>query len=378
MEYINRILGDRIAEESADFQIIVITGPRQTGKTTLSKHLFPDYEYYNLEDGIFREAISADPRGFILESKRNKIIDEIQNLPELFSYIQLSVDEKPERRYVLTGSSDFSLMEKITQSLAGRAALFTLLPFSFKEVRKYVEDQPTDALMFNGFYPGTLVKKISPARFYSNYISTYIEKDVRQIKNIENLDLFRTFLRMLAGRAATEFNASSLSIELGVTSPTLKSWLGILKTSYIVFALQPYYSNINKRLTKTPKIYFYDTGILCSLLGIKTWKQLCLHPLRGAIFENMAVAELLKEKYNKGELYDLCFYRENGGREVDVMEVDFTDINLYEIKSSRNFNKSFITNLKYLKSLLGEKVKSEKLIYDGPTVSPSILNIREL
>lgn len=378
MEYINREIEERILEEYNDFQVIAITGPRQTGKTTLSKHLFPDYAYYNLEDGVIREAINANPRGFILDSERNMIIDEIQLLPELFSYIQVCVDENPERRFVITGSSDFSLMEKISQSLAGRVGLYTLLPFSFREVKSYVEGQKTDPLMINGFYPGTLVKHIPPYRFYSNYISTYVEKDVRQIKSIENLDIFRSFLRLLAGRASTEFNASSLSMELGVTSPTIKSWLGILKTSYIVFTLMPFYSNINKRLTKTPKIYFYDTGILCNLLGIKTPEQLAVHPLRGAIFENLAVTELLKEKCNKGENYELCFYRENSGREVDVMKVDFLYIYLYEIKSSANFNKSFIKNLAYLKTLLGDKVKGEKLVYEGPSVPPSVINIRQL
>lgn len=378
MEYIERKIGERIKESSQYYQVIAITGPRQTGKTTLSRRLFPEYEYFNLEDGVIREVIQADPRGFVYEGSKKMIIDEIQRLPELFSYIQVCVDENPDRQFIITGSSDFALLEKISQSLAGRVALFTLLPFSFKEVKEYVDTSSTEKLMLDGFYPGTLVKHIPPMQFYSNYISTYVERDVRQIKSIESLDQFKIFMRLLAGRTSTEFNANSLGVELGVSAPTIRSWLGILKTSYIIFTLAPYSSNLNKRLTKTPKIYFYDCGLLCNLLGISHLDQLEIHPLRGAIFENLAVGELLKEKYNSGELCDFYFYRENGGREVDVLKLTSQGLNLFEIKSSRIFNKSFLRNLTYLKDLIGDEVKKSVVVYDGPTIKPTALNIREL
>lgn len=378
MEYIPRIIGSQITEISPYYPVIVITGPRQTGKTTLAKHLFHDYEYYNLEDPTLRRNVEENPRDFIMAGTKEMIIDEIQHLPDLFSYIQVCVDEKPDRKFVITGSSDFALMEKITQSLAGRAALFTLLPFSFREIKEYVDSQSTEELIFRGFYPGVIVKQTNPVVFYSNYYSTYVERDARQINSIENLDLFRLFIRILAGRVGTEFNSQSLSNEIGVSGPTIKKWLGILKTSYIAFTLSPYHANIEKRLTKTPKVYFYDTGLLCNLIGITEARQLELHPLKGAVFENLAVVELLKEKYNLNKNYQLYFYRENKGREVDILKVDGMDIDLYEIKSSGTFNPIFLKNLTYLKNLLGEKVRKACLVYNGPSVPPNTLNIRQL
>lgn len=378
MNYIPRSISNKILEYSPYFQVIVITGPRQTGKTTLARHLFPDYTYDNLEDITRREIAETDPRAYIYNGPQKMIIDEIQHLPSLFSYIQVCVDEDPDRRFVITGSSDFALMEKITQSLAGRAALFTLLPFSFMEIREYVNASATDFLMFNGFYPGVIVRKIKPSIFYSNYYSTYVERDARQIKAIENLVAFRTFMRILAGRVGTEFNANSLSSEIGVSGPTIKKWLGILQTSYIAFILPPFHANIEKRLTKTPKVYFYDTGLLCYLLDIFTPDQLKVHPLRGAIFENLAVVEMLKEKYNQTADYMLFFYRENKGREIDILKWSGLDIDLYEVKSSSTFHKDFVKNLNYLKELLGEKVKTATVVYDGPTKQPVCINIRDL
>ena len=378
MEYIYRKISGIIEEASPFYPVVVLTGPRQTGKTTLSRHLFPDFKYFNLEDITVREAVESDPRGFIMNGAKGMIIDEIQKLPILFSYIQVAVDEDPQRKFVLTGSSDFALMEKITQSLAGRAALFTLLPFSFKEVPDYVKVSSSNDLMYRGFYPGVIVKGIKSDLFYSNYYATYVERDARQISSIENLDIFRLFIRVLAGRTGSEFNANSLSAELGVSAPTIRKWLGILKTSYIAFSLTPYHANLEKRLTKTPKVYFYDTGLLCFLLGIRNASDLDVHPLRGAIFENLAITELIKEKYNTGAFTDFYYYRENGGREVDLLKVESSDIDLYEIKSSSTYNKIFQKNLVYLKNLLGEQVKSSVVVYDGPTVAPIAINVKEL
>ncbi|MCH5224595.1 MAG: ATP-binding protein [Muribaculaceae bacterium] len=376
--YIPRSISPRILESASFFPVIVITGPRQTGKTTLAKHLFPQHKYYNLESPLTRQAVESDPAAFIMEGEKLMIIDEIQRLPQLFSYIQVCVDEDPSRRFVITGSSDFQLMEKITQSLAGRAALFTLLPFSFKETQEYVDSEPTDPLLWRGLYPGVIVNGISPDLFYSNYYSTYVERDARQISTIENLDLFRLFIRVLAGRTATEFNANSLSSEIGVSGPTIRKWLGILKTSYIAFTLTPFHFNIEKRLTKTPKVYFYDTGLLCNLLGIYEASQLQTHPARGAVFENMAIVEKLKEKFNTQGHFDLYFYRERNGREVDLLLATPSAIDIYEIKSSATFNKAFASNLKHLKGLLGDRVKEARVVYDGPDIPPLALNIRRL
>ena len=378
MEYIDRKISGIIKEAIPFYPVIVLTGPRQTGKTTLARHLFPDYVYFNLEDITVREAVESDPRGFIMNGAEGMIIDEIQKVPALFSYIQVAVDENHQKKFILTGSSDFALMEKITQSLAGRASLFTLLPFSFKEIPDYVKESSTNDLMYRGFYPGVIVKGIKSDLFYSNYYATYVERDARQISSIENLDIFRLFIRVLAGRTGSEFNANSLSAELGVSAPTIRKWLGILKTSYIAFSLSPYHVNLAKRLTKTPKIYFYDTGLLCFLLGIRNDSDLNLHPLRGAIFENLAIMELIKEKYNRGSFADFYFYRENGSREVDLLKVESSDIQLYEIKSSSTYNKIFQKNLIYLKNLLGNQIKSSLVVYDGPTVTPIAVNIKEL
>ena len=378
MEYIHRDIERRILETEKFFPVIVVTGPRQVGKTTLCRAMWPDFEYVNLEDVALKKLIAEDPKKFIANSADGLIIDEVQYIPELFSYIQLCVDENPGRKFILTGSSDFALMENITQSLSGRAALFNLLPFSFDELRNYVDEAHSDEIMFNGFYPGVIVKKILPKFFYSNYYSTYIERDVRKLKAIDNLDLFQTFVRVVAGRAAREMNASAISGEVGVSSPTAKSWLSILKTSYVVFTLQPFFTNIEKRLTKTPKIYFYDTGLLCYLLGINDLSQLATHPLRGEIFENLIVSELLKVRNNRDENCSLYFYRENKGREVDVVKTCGLDMHLYEIKSAKTFHSDFRKNLTYLKGLFGEKVKSERVVYDGDSYPPDVINFRRL
>lgn len=377
MKYIERAISNEMTRAAKYFPVIVLTGPRQSGKSTLCRHLFADYQKYNLEDIAFGEKVREDPKSFLANCGEKAVIDEVQHIPELFSYIQLEVDDNPGRRFVLTGSSDFALMEKITQSLAGRAALFTLLPFSFDEMGKMV-NIPTDELMFNGFYPSVVTDSRPADLFYPSYYSTYIERDVRQIKNISDISVFQTFMRLAAGRCGSEFNASQLAVETGMSSPTIKKWLSVLQTSYICFLLPPYYANINKRLTKTPKIYFFDTGLLCFLLGIETSSQLSTHPLRGAVFENMAVIEMLKKRYNSAKLPNICFYRENSGREADIVKMDGDILDIYEVKSSATYNKSFEKNLNYLKGILGDKVRNTKVVYDGSPIPPSVINIRQL
>lgn len=377
MDYIYRAITPAIERGAEYFPVIVVTGPRQSGKSTLCNHIFSDYTKYNLEDVGLRDNVSTDPKGFINNCGDKVIIDEVQHIPDILSYIQIAVDKQPERRFVLTGSSNFALLESITQSLAGRAALYTLLPMALDELGDYVS-LSTDELLFKGFYPSVVTGSRPADLFYPNYYSTYIERDVRQLKNISDLRLFQNFIKLAAGRCGTEFNASQLATEVGLTSPTVKSWISILQASYIAFLLPPYFANLNKRLTKTPKIYFYDTGVLCYLLGIENAAQLAVHPLRGAIFENLAVVELLKQRFDKAKLPNLCFYRENRGREADIVRMDGEMLDIFEVKSSQTFNKSFVKNLDYLKELLGDKIRNAAVIYDGDHIPPSVINIREL
>ncbi|MDE6553836.1 MAG: ATP-binding protein [Muribaculaceae bacterium] len=377
MEYIYRMITPSVERGAKYYPVVVVTGPRQSGKSTLCRHIFNDYAKYNLEDIALRESIRLDPKAFLNDCGEKVIIDEVQHLPELLSYIQIIADENPERRFVLTGSSNFALMESITQSLPGRAVMFTLLPMSLNELGDYSLSSTND-LMINGFYP-PVVTGIRPYDlFYPNYYSTYIERDVRLIKNLSDIGSFQKFIRLVAGRVGYEMNASLLANETGVSSPTIKSWMSLLEASYIAFLLPPYYANLNKRLTKTPKVYFYDTGLLCFLLGIEEAGQLVSHPLRGAIFENLAVIELLKERMNKGKLSNLYFYRENSGREADIIRMEGERLEAYEVKSSQTFNKSFVRNLNYLKDLIGKNLKDTYVVYDGDYIPPNIINIRNI
>lgn len=377
MEYIDRSISDLILKASATFPVIVVTGPRQSGKSTLCSHLFKDYEKYNFEDIGMRQSAERDPKGFLYNCGNHVIFDEIQHVPDLFSYIQIAVDDAPERRFILTGSSNFSLMESITQSLAGRAALFTLLPFSIEELNR-CKNIETDEMLLNGFYPRVIAGKQPADIYYNSYYSTYVERDVRMIKNISNLGQFQTFISLAATRVGTEFNLSAMAAEIGISSNTVKSWMSLLQASYIAFTIQPYYANIGKRLTKTPKIYFYDTGLLCRLLEIETATQLRNHPLRGSIFENLAVVELIKERYNQGRLPKIYFYRENKGHEVDILRIEGLTMDLFEVKSNMTFNSAFYKNLDYVKSLLGEKVNRTMVVYDGENIPATAINIRDL
>lgn len=365
VEYIAREMKDTIIGTCQYFSVIVITGPRQSGKTTLCKTIFPDFDYVNLEDLALREQISIDPKNFLETHSARLIIDEAHHLPELFSYIQISVDEHPERRYIITGSSNFNLLEKITQSLAGRVALFTLLPLAMSEISSMTSNLSTDTLMLNGGYPAIWSKGQPRRMVYANYYATYVERDVRQIINVSNLRAFQNFIRLAAGRVGTEFNASALSNAVGVSVKTIQSWLSILQASYIVHILPPFYENIGKRLVKSPKIYFYDTGLLCFLLNIETEQQLEVHPLRGAIFENMVINNVLKNFMNRGETPQMFFYRDRSQYEVDLMVQTPLGYKAYEIKSSTTFSKSFLDGIVYLKSLLKEKLVGSAVVYAG-------------
>ncbi|MBD5329009.1 MAG: ATP-binding protein [Bacteroides sp.] len=377
--YIKRSITEAIQKAIPFYPVIVITGPRQVGKTTLCRHLFADFRYVNLERPTEKQFALDDVEGFVDGLGPKAIIDEVQNVPEILSYIQIKVDENPELKYVITGSSNFSLLHNITQSLAGRAALFTLLPLSFKEINNYVESSGIRDIMYNGFYPAIFTKATPPEMFYSNYYSTYVERDIRQISQLKNLNTFETFMRLCAGRTGSELNYSSLGVETGVSAPTIKEWLSLLNASYITYTLYPFFTNINKRLTKSPKLYFFDTGLLCFLLGIENPNQLMTHPLRGAIFENLVVTEMMKEKYNLGKMPKLFFYRENSGREVDIVEENGLNLNLYEVKASKTFSKDFKKNLDYLKKNISNfTIKKSIVIYDGDTFPSLAINVRDL
>lgn len=351
---------------SAYYSVIVVTGPRQSGKTTLCRQLFPEYHYVNLEDVSLREQIMLEPKAFLRQYIGGLIVDEAQLYPEIFSYVQVVVDESESAKLILTGSSNFSLLQGITQSLAGRAATLTLLPLSLRELHKNV-DKDTNALILNGGYPAVWSKNIPVQDVSKNYYNTYIERDVRQLLNIKDLTKFQTFIRLCAGRVGSELNASALSGETGVSMPTITEWLSILEASYILFRLPPFYRNIGKRLIKSPKLYFYDTGLVCFLLGIETEEQLNSHPLRGSIFENLVVLEFIKNRFNSGKLSNLYYYRDQSQHEVDLLEEAGDAILAYEIKSAKSFNTSFTKNLNYLKKILGDQLISRKVIYDGET-----------
>lgn len=375
--YIERRISSAILEAAKYYPVMILTGPRQTGKTTLAMHLFPDFSFVNLEDVDTRAYAKEDMNGFLDTLGKAAIIDEVQNLPEILSTIQSRVDQDKSLKYVLTGSNNFSLMHHSSQSLAGRAALFEILPFAFDELDSAALNVPTSELLFRGLYPGVIADGIPPYMFFRNYYTSYIERDIRGLAQIQNLDNFQKFMKLVAARTATELNKASLSIESGVSAPTINAWISLLKASYIVYTLQPYYANINKRLTKTPKLYFCDTGLLCYLLGIEDCSQLSNHPLRGAVFENMAVNEMLKNRYNQAKESNLFFYRENSGREVDIVQVNSAGLDIYEIKAGKTFQADFTKNLKYLQNLLPE-VKSATVVYDGQTRGTDLKNIRDI
>lgn len=376
--YIKRAISDKILEASKYFKAIVINGPRQTGKTTLCRNLFPEYNYYNLEMISTQEILRKDPVSFMDRCGEKVIIDEVQNYPEILSYIQVAVDMQPERQFILTGSNNFSLMESVTQSLAGRAALFTLLPFSLLEVKEYADQNSIEDILINGLYPGAVSDGIPHNLFYQNYISTYVERDVRKLYNLRQLDTFVIFLKLCASRIGTELNLTSLATEIGVSTNTIKEWISVLKASYIIFTLPPYYSNIGKRLTKTPKIYFYDTGLAASLLEIEDDETLYTSISKGPLFENLAILEFLKARYNNGLQSNIYYYRERSGKEIDVVQENGGFLNLYEIKASKTYKSEFDKNMRQLKDLLGEKVKDTGVIYDGESIPPTAINIRNI
>lgn len=356
-----REIREKLIEYNRNFPIVSVTGPRQSGKTTLCKMVFPGYEYMNLEDEESRDIVKQDIKGFLRKYGKGLVIDEVHRLPEIFSALQIVADEDDSRRYVISGSSNWLMMENISQSLAGRVALLRLLPLSLKEIGV---NHGTNELLHKGFYPAIWGKNRPVSAVYDSYFSTYIQRDVRQIINIKDMDLFRKFVRLCATRVGSEFIASSLASEVGVSVKTIQGWLSVLETSYIVYLLPPFYRNIGKRLVKSPKLYFCDVGLACYLLGLKSENDVSNSPLRGALFENLIIMEFVKKFYNKGLEPPAYFYRDKSQHEIDLL-LDEGGLSAYEIKSATAFNSDFVKNLNYLDKVIEGGLKSRQVIYDG-------------
>ena len=329
---IARTLTAKIIALAQKFQVITLTGPRQSGKTTLVRAAFPALPYASLEEPDIRQIALTDPRGFLANYPAGAVLDEIQNTPDLFSYIQRLVDENRQIQFVLTGSSNFLLMEKISQTLAGRTAVLHLLPFSFAELEPSGQ---YESLIFRGLYPRIYDRDIAPTDFYPAYIQTYIERDVRLIKNIGDSNAFIQFTRLCAGRIGQLLNLAGLANDAGISPNTAKAWLAILESSYILYRLQPYHRNFNKRLVKSPKLYFYDTGVACSLLGIRDESQVNLHYMKGALFENLIINEFIKRNFHRGENRQPYFWQDSHGKEIDCLLVDGERVTPVEIKSGQ-------------------------------------------
>ncbi len=363
--FIERAITPSIQEAIKYFPVIIITGPRQSGKTTLIKHLFHKLPYYSLENLDIRRFAINDPIAFLNQDPQGMILDEVQNTPDLLSYIQGIVDDNPSRRFILSGSSQFSMLKNITQSLSGRTAVFELLPLSYAEVQDMPGEKSLNELLFDGFYPAIYAGKNVASYLYPNYVKTYLERDVRDLLQVKDMLQFQTFLRLCAGRVGSLFNASDLSNEVGVAANTIKSWLSVLQASYIITLLPPYFENTSKRLIKTPKLYFIDTGLACYLLGIETPQQLARDKIRGNLFENFIVSESLKRCYNKGRESNLFFYRDSNENEVDLLLKQGSRFDAIEIKSAQTYHTGFEKGLKAIDSVLGGRISSKTIIYAG-------------
>lgn len=370
---IQRDAENELIKLAEQFKAVAVTGPRQSGKTTLVRKVFSQKPYANLENPDIRRFAVEDPRGFLSNYPLGAILDEVQRAPELFSYLQQILDEHDDKGlFILTGSNNFLLQNNISQSLAGRVAYLYLLPLSLAEISTEGK-QDTNQRLLNGGYPALYNEPVEPAKFYANYIRTYIERDVRLLKNITDLFAFERFLRLCAGRTGQLLNMSSLATEVGVDVKTIGSWIGVLETSFIVFRLQPFHKNFNKRIVKMPKLYFYDTGLALALLGVENTSQLGLHPFRGNLFENLVIVDFLKRRYNNGQTNNLFFWRDNTGNEIDLLiEINNRRVPV-EIKSGQTITNDFFKGIRYWNKLT--KTEGGILIYGGDTGQKRSTNI---
>jgi len=363
--YIPRHLESVITEAAKYFSVISVTGPRQSGKSTMLKHLFPDLPKYSMKDLHVRAFAEQDPIAFLNQNKEGMFIDEVQKLPILLDYIQGIVDDDPNRKFVLTGSSNLELLKGLTESLPGRAGVYELLPMSLAETEEQIAGKSTNQILYDGLYPAICARKNVARLFYPSYVKTYLEKDVRDLLRIKDQLQFLKFMKLCAARVGALFNASEVGMEVGVDSKTISHWLSVLQASYLVTLLPPYYENISKRVVKTPKLYFNDPGLACYLLDIETPRQLELDKMRGAIFENMVVMECIKQRYNQGKEGNVYFYRDSNGQEVDILVKEEGQLTAIEVKSSMTYQSSFAKSLQRLHEWTSTPIKRRVVVYGG-------------
>lgn len=367
--YIKRAITPNLKSAAKEYPVVAIMGPRQSGKTTLARHVFPKHAYISFEDYDMRSAATNDPRGFLSDypSKQGLILDEIQHVPELLSYIQTIVDtEKKRGFFILTGSQNFLMNQTVTQSLAGRVAIMTLLPLSIAELKQAkVLPENIETAIFTGSYPALYSEERSVSRLYQGYTTTYLERDVRQLRNIANLSIFKKFMGLCAGRTGQLVNFTELGNACGIDEKTVKAWLSLLETSYVIFLLHPYYKNFGKRLTQTPKLYFIDTGLACSLLRIKSANELINHSMRGGLVESFIISDLLKQQYNLERLPSLYFWRNVSGNEIDCIIDEGTKTIPVEIKASKTVIPTFFHELTNWRTLTEDEKTHAYIVYGG-------------
>ncbi len=346
------------------YRCITLIGPRQSGKTTLSKNLFPKFEYFSFESPDNQDIFEYDPRGFLNNIQGNAIFDEVQKVPNILSYLQEILDDKTDsRKFILTGSNNLKLSHKVSQTLAGRTRILQVLPLQRDEITTKDQKKTLDEALFYGSYPRIYDEQLNPTEWLGDYFQTYVERDIRDTINIVNIRSFNGFMRLLAGRVGQVMSFNSLGGDAGITQPTVKSWVAALETTFICFTLAPHFKNFNKRIIKSPKVYFYDTGLLCYLLRIRTIEQLKVHPLRGAIVENWVIVEYLKSYSNRGEEAPIYYWRDQHGHEVDLVIDEGEYLDLIEIKSSQTMQKEFFKNIDWLNKL--QNKESGTCVYAG-------------
>jgi uncharacterized protein len=363
---IERNIASKLLEFTKKFPIVSLTGPRQSGKTTLLRHILPDYRYVSLENPDNRNFAIDDPNGFLKTYNEFVIFDEVQRVPELFSYIQTKVDEdKIMGQYILSGSQNFLLLSQISQTLAGRVAVLKLLPLSYAELQNSnLLSENIAVNIFKGTYPATYDRQLESDEFYPSYLETYIQRDVRNVLDIKDLRSFQTFVKLCAGRIGQPLNLSSLANDCGISSPTAKAWLSILESSFVLFTLSPYYQNFSKRLIKSPKLYFYDTGLACHLLNMTEAQQVETYYQRGSLFENAIISEIMKNRLNQAKNQTLYFWQDSNKNEVDLLEEVGDKVNLFEMKYTMTITKEHLKNLQLFRNI--SEIEGENyLIYAG-------------
>lgn len=364
---IDRTISSIVQQLGKQYPVVTVTGPRQSGKTTLCRAIFPEKPYVNLEAPDIRRFALEDPRGFLAGYPDGAVLDEIQRAPELLSYIQPLIDERQQAgHYILTGSQQFEVIEGVSQSLAGRTALVKLLPFSVQELQQAQQGiHSIDLQILTGFMPRIYDWDLNPSEALSGYFETYVERDIRRLAAVRDLTLFERFVRLCAGRVGQLLNLQSLAADVGVSHTTARAWLTLLEASFLVFLLPPWFTNTRKRLVKSPKLYFYDVGLAAWLLGLETENQVSRDPLRGNLFENLVVLEVLKHRFNQGKRSNLSFFRDSRGNEVDLILEFGADLLPLEIKSGATVNADFFKSLSYFKSLGKSQPWESALVYGG-------------